>query len=789
MDTDTASGHAARSINASLSSRLEDRQFRIQQAREYLEQTRLLFEQFGSAELKSTQARFDDLQRALDADRVNLVVLGEFSRGKSELLNALLGIELLQTAQETTTAVNTFLQALPPERSESFIRIHYQDGRPAEEIPWTDDDALKRWGTELEHSNAQARRQVSHIEVFHNHDLLNKGLVLIDTPGLKTIIKHHEQITHKAIAEAHVALWVQATDQLGGTESEWDFMSRTLRRNFQKFITVINKWDRVLEPEDAHDKQLSEAERIERKLRVVKDSFETILGKEHHAEIARLTNAEHLFGVSARWGRDADSQRRQRSNIEHLARRIAEMVISGEAQEQIILKPLTQLTEIQSQLSAYIESELDMLNADKSAETRALELQRLEQDIRDLQYEEERETRESREEHERVARVLTEKMRDELIKPLTSLRDSIEDQVTEPYVRKLVASRSAKIGLPEVLDQQYQDLAAQLKARWQVQKTHMRQTLDGLRASYLEAMRKHAQHIESNLGQLHIQLPRLALALEFDFSALEDHRRHSARLNEELERLQDEIDSIDVNIAKQAIDEQKRRRAEAEVERVQRQIENMGPPPAPNIYQERCKVSDWGSGFLWLSATYETVTRKDDSNVKRYECEREELRDLRNKQEEALKAIIQEEFERTGRRITLEAARKKLDRQLAQREKDLQKIEQQARQDEEALIEDMVNRLRRNTLTQLNSAIGDLERYLADSLQQVFKDQAKMLAACVQEQMLEPLNAKRTQQQEIQTLLQQTQAQIETRRVALAQARQTVTELLALTQNALYAPT
>jgi hypothetical protein len=783
---DTAVLPQTQVMNESLSRHLEDRQFRIQQAREYLGRTRELFERFGSAELKTTHSRFEALQQALDADQVRLVVLGEYSRGKSELLNALLGIELLPTAQETTTAVNTFLQALPDGRTQRFIRIHYQDGRAPEEIDWTNDQAIKRWGTELDASHEDARRLISRIEVFHDHDLLNKGLVLIDTPGLQTIVKHHEEITHRAIAEAHVALWVQATDQLGGTDTEWSFMSRTLRRNFQKFITVINKWDRVLEPEDSHDKQLSEAERIAGKRAVVTKNFAAILGSQHDAELARLTNDDHLFGVSARWGRDIDLTRRQRSNIDHLARRIAEMVTSGEAQEQIILKPLTQLAAIQSQLGEYIERELSQLDTDKSAETRAQELQRLELDIRELQQEEERETRESREEHERAARVVIDAIRDQLFKPLISLRDSIEDQVTESYVRRMLTGKTAKIGLPEVLDRQYRELASQLEARWQEQKTQLRRTLDGLRASYLDAMIKHAQHIESNLGRMNIRLPQLALDLDFDFSALEDHRRRSARLNDELERMQDEIDAIEVDIAGQTIDEQKRLRAAAELERVRRQLENMGPPPAPLIYQERRKASDWGSGFLWLSATYETVTCKDDSNVKRYERERDELRDRHSRYEDALQNTLQEEYERTGRRITLEAARKKLDRQMAQRERELQRIEQQARLDEETLVEDTLKRLRRHTLDHLNSSIEGLERYLSDSLHQVFMDQAAMLAGCVQEQMLEPLNAKRAQQQEIQSLLQQSQAQIESRHAELTEARQALAELQTLTQAALH---
>jgi hypothetical protein len=66
-------------------------------------------------------------------------------------------------------------------------------------------------------------------------------------------------------------------------------------------------------------------------------------------------------------------------------------------------------------------------------------------------------------------------------------------------------------------------------------------------------------------------------------------------------------------------------------------------------------------------------------------------------------------------------------------------------------------------------------------------DQAGMLAGCVQEQMLEPLNAKRAQQQEIQTLLQQDQVQIEARRAELAAGRQALAEVQDLTQTALNA--
>ena len=224
-----------------LNQSFDDRQREIGIAKSYVARTQELFEAFGSAELKTSHARFPELLNALESNDVRLVVLGEFSRGKSYLLNSLLGIEVLPTATQTTTAINTFLKALPKGETERHIVVHWQDKeRPPQRVVWTEDDALERWGTELESGHADVRKEVAHIELFLSHPLLDKGLVLVDTPGLQTIVKHHEAITRKAIAEAHIALFVQATDQLGGNQTEWDFMERTLKSNFQKFITVIN---------------------------------------------------------------------------------------------------------------------------------------------------------------------------------------------------------------------------------------------------------------------------------------------------------------------------------------------------------------------------------------------------------------------------------------------------------------------------------------------------------------------------------------------------------------------
>lgn len=770
--------------NSVLIDSLTQRQRKVQVAKDYLDRTEHLFAEFGSVELKSTHARFADLRGALEATAAQIVVLGEFTRGKSRLLNSLLGIELLPYALETTTAVNTFLRGLPADRQKRYIVIHHIDGR-AEEIDWEDDDALRRWGTELDTSNREGRKMVSHIDVFLDHPLLRRDLVLVDTPGLQTVVKHHEQITRKAIAGAHIALWVQSTDMLGGSESEWNFLTDSLQNNFRKFLTVINKWDKVLDPEDKQDKEMPEAARVKAKLDILKENFAQALGDKHSLELAIMTDSEHLLPVSAKWGEDADLEKRRRSGMDELRKRIAAMVNSGEAMQQILYKPLQQLSTIQKQLAERVDDELLQLASDEPLDKQRHQLARLEMDVLDLEQEEQRETRDSREEHERAGQYRSETVLAAMIAPISALKHAIADQITETYIARQLAKNVTKIALPLELEGQLADVAGQLDQQWQAQKKHIAQTLAGLRANYVQRMEKHAMHIESELGHIQIELPRIESVLDLDFSSIEEHRSELSKLKSQMEKTEDELHELERELATKTINDRKRLQAEADMARLVARLDNLGPPPPVQRHDVRRKTSDWGSGFLWLSATYENVTVTDDSAKVAHEEDTKELKRKIESKEEALARVIREEEELTGQRITLEMAQKRLKKQQEKLAKEAERAQAAAALERQTLVADGLRKLSRNTVAKLDDTIAYLNQHLAKAVRGVFMEQAKLLASCVQEQLMEPLNAKRAQRQEVQLLLQQSAAEIAARKAQLEVGSTALAEVFAMTQAVL----
>jgi len=765
-----------------LNQSLETRQKKVQVAKDFLARTQQLFDQFGSAELKTSHAKFDELLSALNADAIRLVVLGEFSRGKSSLVNALLGIELLPTSLEATTAINTFVRMLPADRSERFIRIHFQDGRSAEEVVWKDDATLERWGTELDEQHADVRKTIDYIEAFMDHPLLAKGLVLVDTPGLQAVMEHHEAITRKAIAEAHIALWVQNTTQLGGAATEWEFLTDTLRNNFRKFITVIGWWDKVLAPEDARDRRKPLEDRVKEKLDIIKQNFERHV--EDQDELALLTNPEHLIPVSAHWAMSGDPDKQAQSGIDRLSRRIAEMLSSGEAIQQIYGKPLQQLSHIQRQLAESLTDELQQLDSDKTLEERARDLQMLEQDITSLRQEAETVAIESRGEHERNARVLVEKVRHDLVIPLADLKIDIENQVDENYVLRQINKRVKEIGLPEDLHRQFQLVSQQVNQAWNAKKQEMARALEGLSADYRKQMEKHAGHIKAELGKMDVELPSLDISFKTDFSTIEQYHQQARALEHEIAARNEQINEIETEQSKNTANPVKVEMARQALQRAERMLEQLGGQPAAEARSRREKVKDGG---MWGSDEYRDKVYYDDNNVKAWQAERDMQKNQIDEKEARLAHIAADEERKTGIRMSLEREQKKHEREVARVEKMKIQAAQQAKAAEGDMVQEITQRLIKSTAGQLEQRIRYLENHASNAIQKVFMDQLQALQACVEEQYLEPLNAKRAKREELQQLLRQGEAEIAQRRVSLQQARKDVADLLALTQNALQA--
>jgi len=180
---------------------------------------------------------FRDSEERLRNNKFNLVVLGEFKRGKSTFINSLLGRDILPTAVVPLTSVVTILRY---GESEEAVVV-FQDGQ-------TKKIQLEELSTYVtESKNAKNWRGVLKVEVLYPSPLLRDGVQIIDTPGVGSVYEHNTRVAHEFLPNADAAIFIVAADP-PISEAEREFL-RTIKKFVPKVFFVQNKADRLTEDE------------------------------------------------------------------------------------------------------------------------------------------------------------------------------------------------------------------------------------------------------------------------------------------------------------------------------------------------------------------------------------------------------------------------------------------------------------------------------------------------------------------------------------------------------------
>ncbi|MFN8752833.1 MAG: dynamin family protein, partial [Betaproteobacteria bacterium] len=232
--------------------------------------------------------RLYELAESLRSDRMVLAFLAEFSRGKTELINAIFFSDyqrrLLPSDVGRTTmcpaeifhdgAEEPYIRLLPIETRRSdetisalkyrpieWVKIKLQMDNPEElqkalsalteckSVSLEEADALGLLPEGGAFTSTVASARLSRVEIpawrhaliNFPHPLLKSGLVILDTPGLNALGTEPE-LTVSMIPNAHAVLFLLAVDT-GVTKSDLDVWNQFVRGRVARSIAVLNKID------------------------------------------------------------------------------------------------------------------------------------------------------------------------------------------------------------------------------------------------------------------------------------------------------------------------------------------------------------------------------------------------------------------------------------------------------------------------------------------------------------------------------------------------------------------
>ena len=239
--------------------------------------------------LENSIKLIDSVLKRIEDDSFSVAVVGEFKRGKSTFINALLGQEILPAdILPCSATLNRVTYGLKPQ-----VKVIYKNGRE-EDVAI---DRLAEYVTKLTPESEITAADVKEAVIYYPVHYCQNNVDIIDTPGLNDD-RNMTDVTLSVLPQVDVALLIiMAQSPL--SEYERDFLENKLLTNdLARVIFVVTGIDRFNRPEDGEKVVANIRDRIEN---FVLQKAEKQFGKdsEEYKVYVKKIGTPKIFGLSA----------------------------------------------------------------------------------------------------------------------------------------------------------------------------------------------------------------------------------------------------------------------------------------------------------------------------------------------------------------------------------------------------------------------------------------------------------------------------------------------------------
>ncbi len=201
--------------------------------RPIIEITKEMREVFSHYDLTRKELkRTEDLIDKIENQKITISVIGQFKRGKSMLVNSILGDKILPIGIVPVTAVVTTI-----EHGERAATVRFDNGI-IKEIPFENmSDYIN------EQSNSDNHLGVRQVAVYSPSEFLEGGITLVDTPGVGSVHQKNTDEAYAFVKESDAVIFMLSVDS-PINQIEVEFL-KNAKEFASKFYFVVNKIDTI----------------------------------------------------------------------------------------------------------------------------------------------------------------------------------------------------------------------------------------------------------------------------------------------------------------------------------------------------------------------------------------------------------------------------------------------------------------------------------------------------------------------------------------------------------------
>lgn len=562
---------------------------------------------------------FKELTRQVQKGYFSIVVVGEFSAGKSCFLNALMGEKYLPSFTNETTATINFLRHSSCSTNQQGLAIHFTDPNQLPEYSAATFENIERY-VSTRSNDFDVKSEIDRVELYLDSPFLQDGVMLVDSPGLNGVAEGHQEITEKQIEKSHACIFMFSADQ-PGKKSDFEFLAN-LQSKVDTILLVLNKIDLLKLDEQAVDDVVKK----------LKENYHICFPKKPIPEIWPLAAYPALV---ARSQRNLDYQNRanysgiekeellHKSQIENFENRIWRFLTQGEKGQQEMIAPIARVMNLLGSQKKELCGRIEALKNVADTEEITQQIFLLEKEI--LAVEENLQSQRCEIEEQISLRIkeTVEKIKSKTLEIGRSCAEKVDKWEDFSYLNDDVESFNQNIQ----------------KSYSRAVSTVYKDFLEEFQSLIKRRYSKYASQILTGMNNEEVKIP-----FEFSLSAdsfncsfgLEDYQEKVSKMEQEIKNIDEQIDSNEMDKINAVRLLEKKDDLEEEMKKV-RNRENFltnGFGPKPLLSRREFDEIELRDRRGVLGKLTEILIGKKETRVTRVEIDDSELQDYYNSKKE-----------------------------------------------------------------------------------------------------------------------------------------------------------
>jgi GTP-binding protein EngB required for normal cell division len=183
-------------------------------------------------------AQINELRNRLSTGQLHLAVLGQFNRGKSTFINALIRHKILPTSVLPVTSVPTFISY----DDSLSCKVRFLNNKPDLVVKQSIENITVTLSKYVaEENNPRNQFCVKDVHIGCPSTILQNGTMLIDTPGFGSTYVHNTRTALDTLVDCDAALFLLSADP-PMTQTEVEFLKQ-VQQYVPRIFFILNKID------------------------------------------------------------------------------------------------------------------------------------------------------------------------------------------------------------------------------------------------------------------------------------------------------------------------------------------------------------------------------------------------------------------------------------------------------------------------------------------------------------------------------------------------------------------